>query len=56
MISGFITASGILIAASQLKHVLGVSAGGDTLLEILAGWRGASAASTRSPWRSAWPP
>ena len=36
VISGFITASGILIAASQLKHVLGVSTGGDTLLEILA--------------------
>lgn len=34
VISGFITASGILIAASQLKHVLGVKAGGDTLYEI----------------------
>ena len=30
VISGFITASGILIATSQLKHILGVSAGGDT--------------------------
>ncbi|OYX66385.1 MAG: sodium-independent anion transporter [Sphingomonadales bacterium 32-64-17] len=29
VISGFITASGVLIATSQLKHVLGVSASGD---------------------------
>ncbi|WP_271439997.1 SulP family inorganic anion transporter [Pontixanthobacter luteolus] len=29
VISGFITASGILIATSQLKHVLGIKAGGD---------------------------
>jgi SulP family sulfate permease len=36
VISGFISASGILIAASQAKHVLGVSAGGDTLAEIVA--------------------
>jgi high affinity sulphate transporter 1 len=35
VISGFITASGILIAASQLKHILGVTAGGDTLLEMI---------------------
>jgi len=34
VISGFITASGILIAASQLKHILGVPAGGHTLPEI----------------------
>ena len=34
VIAGFITASGILIAASQLKHILGVSAGGHTLVEI----------------------
>jgi SulP family sulfate permease len=34
VISGFITASGILIAASQLKHILGVPGGGDTLIEI----------------------
>ncbi len=31
VIAGFITASGILIATSQIKHILGVSAGGDTL-------------------------
>ncbi|CUH43966.1 SulP family inorganic anion transporter [Ruegeria atlantica] len=36
VIAGFITASGILIAASQLKHILGVNAHGHTLLEILA--------------------
>jgi sulfate permease, SulP family len=36
VIAGFITASGILIAASQLKHLLGVSAGGHTLVEIIA--------------------
>lgn len=35
VISGFITASGIIIAASQLKHILGVEAGGHNLLEIL---------------------
>ncbi len=36
VIAGFITASGILIAASQLKHILGVNAHGHTLFEILA--------------------
>lgn len=35
VIAGFITASGILIAASQLQHVLGISAGGQTLPQIL---------------------
>lgn len=30
MISGFITASGILIATSQLRHILGIGCGGDT--------------------------
>ncbi len=34
VIAGFITASGVLIAASQLKHVLGVEAHGHTLPEI----------------------
>ena len=34
VISGFITASGILIAASQLKHILGIDAHGHTLIEI----------------------
>ena len=37
VISGFITASGILIAASQMKHILGISAGGDTLPQLLKG-------------------
>ena len=36
VIAGFITASGILIAASQIKHILGVSAGGHTLVEIFS--------------------
>lgn len=35
VISGFITASGLIIAASQLKHVLGVEASGHNLLELL---------------------
>jgi sulfate permease, SulP family len=35
VISGFITASGVLIAASQIKHILGVPAGGSTLPEIV---------------------
>jgi SulP family sulfate permease len=36
VIAGFITASGILIAASQLRHILGIEGGGHTLVEILA--------------------
>lgn len=34
IISGFITASGVLIAAGQLKYILAVEANGDTLVEI----------------------
>jgi sulfate permease, SulP family len=34
VISGFITASGVLIAASQLKHVLGIEASGHNLYEM----------------------
>lgn len=34
VISGFITASAVLIAASQLKHILGVRLEGDTLVEL----------------------
>lgn len=34
VLSGFITASGVLIAASQVKHILGVEATGTTLWEI----------------------
>lgn len=36
VISGFISAAGILIAASQIKHILGIQAGGDTLPRIAA--------------------
>ncbi|WP_439122477.1 SulP family inorganic anion transporter [Marivita sp.] len=36
VIAGFITASGILIAFSQLKHLLGVSAHGHTLPQLLS--------------------
>jgi SulP family sulfate permease len=35
VIAGFITASGILIATSQLKHILGVQAHGHNLVEML---------------------
>lgn len=35
VISGFISASAIVIAVSQLKHLLGVEAGGDTLTQLL---------------------
>lgn len=34
VISGFITASGLIIAASQLKHILGIPAGGHNLIEV----------------------
>ena len=49
VISGFITASGILIAAGQVKHILGIEAGGHTLVEIVDGLvrnAGASDAAT----------
>ncbi len=35
VIAGFITASGVLIATSQLKHLLGIAAHGHTLPEML---------------------
>ncbi len=35
VIAGFISASGVLIAASQLQHVLGVKGGGATLPDIV---------------------
>lgn len=35
VIAGFITASGIIIAASQLKHVLGIDAHGHNLLDLV---------------------
>lgn len=37
VVSGFITASAILIALSQFKHLLGVPLHGDTLWELAAG-------------------
>lgn len=36
VISGFITASGLLIAAGQVRHLLGVPSGGHTLPEVVA--------------------
>ena len=36
VIAGFITASGIIIAASQMKNILGIDASGHNLLEIIA--------------------
>jgi sulfate permease, SulP family len=35
VVSGFITAAGILIALSQLKHILGIRASGETLPEMV---------------------
>jgi len=35
VIAGFITASGLIIAASQLKHILGIDAEGHNLLDLL---------------------
>ncbi|MEI4261229.1 SulP family inorganic anion transporter [Roseovarius sp. D0-M9] len=35
VIAGFITASGIIIAASQLKHLLGINSEGHNLLELV---------------------
>jgi sulfate permease, SulP family len=35
VIAGFITASGIIIAFSQLKHILGISAHGENLLQLI---------------------
>ena len=40
VISGFITASGLLIAAGQLRHILGVDAGGANLPAIAMGLAG----------------
>ncbi|MBU1831841.1 MAG: sodium-independent anion transporter, partial [Gammaproteobacteria bacterium] len=35
VIAGFITASGIIIAVSQLKHILGVTASGENVFHLL---------------------
>jgi len=41
VISGFVTASGILIAGSQLGHILGIQSGGHNLIEMVQGiWSG----------------
>ena len=41
VVSGFISASGILIAIGQLKHLLGISASGQSLVQILPQlWQG----------------
>ncbi len=48
VIAGFITASGILIATSQLKHILGISAHGHNLAQILASLLGNLGAT--NPW------
>ncbi|WP_281823418.1 SulP family inorganic anion transporter [Jannaschia rubra] len=37
VIAGFITASGIIIALGQLRHILGIGGGGDTVVELLEG-------------------
>ncbi|WP_249691499.1 sulfate permease [Stappia sp. WLB 29] len=37
VISGFITASGLIIAAGQLKHILGIGGSGSTMVEIVGG-------------------
>ncbi|MBQ0759696.1 MAG: sulfate permease [Zhongshania sp.] len=36
VIAGFITASGIIIAVSQLKHILGINASGENLFHLLS--------------------
>ena len=35
VVSGFITASGIIIATSQLKHLLGIKADGENLVDLI---------------------
>ncbi|MAQ44616.1 MAG: sodium-independent anion transporter [Confluentimicrobium sp.] len=37
VIAGFITASGLLIALSQMGHVLGIQTSGDTVIELVEG-------------------
>ncbi len=48
VISGFSTASGILIATSQIKHILGISGGGDNWPEMLGSL--ASNIGLTNPW------
>lgn len=48
VISGFITASGILIATSQVKHILGISGGGENWPDMLGSLAGSL--SDTNPW------
>ena len=36
VVSGFITASGVIIALSQMRHILGIEAHGDNMIELLS--------------------
>ena len=40
VVSGFITASAVVIVLTQVKHLLGVTASGDNILEVLASLMG----------------
>ena len=40
VVTGFIAAAGLLIAIGQLKHILGISAHGDTLPELIVSLAG----------------
>jgi SulP family sulfate permease len=55
VIAGFITASGIIIAASQLEHILGIDASGHNLLELLTSISAHLAQTNFLPWPSAAP-
>ncbi len=50
VISGFITASGLLIAASQVRHILGIRAEGQTLIALA---QGIAADSAQTNWPTA---
>ena len=56
VVSGFITASGIMIATSQLKSILGIKARGETMPELLGRLVANRWATQMSPrWRLACP-
>ena len=40
VIAGFITASGVIIAISQVRHILGIEAHGDNLLQLVTSLAG----------------
>lgn len=48
VIAGFITASGVIIAISQLRHMLGIQANGDNLLQLVTSL-GGTLAETHVP-------